>query len=122
MKLHEKAKELGVKSTDLIKFLNDSGEEVKSPNQELTDNQLQMSDIMVTMPASQTFSGKSRTVISVCFGEDNKLQLLRLKINDNGHVELLEKLEEKDLPSKTQMFAHAEYIVSKVELGNYNVD
>lgn len=127
MKAHEMAKKLGIN----MKALNDllGLNAVKSPNQELTSSQESTLESSIMFPASKTFAevpqghaGKepqsSSTII--CMGVDKPEKTtycIRVLIED-GQVSLSEIIEKKRLPSLAQAYAHIDYMLSKIEMGD----
>ena len=122
MKLHEKAKELGVKAKDLIKYLNDAGFDIRSPNQELSDNEITASNNLLSSPESKHFDNEALEItnnsLAISLDKDtNTLKLMRLGLSKDNQVVTSSVMQEKKFPSTVQMFAEAEYILAQIELG-----
>jgi hypothetical protein len=118
MKLHEKAKELGVKAKDLIAYLNDGGANIKSPNQELSAEESSQANKLVEMPSSKNHV-RGKVFTSVGVSNDNEVILFRTEVMSEGTMPNVFLLEKRKFPSRAQAFAHLEYLLSLVEMGDF---
>jgi hypothetical protein len=118
MKLHEKAKELGVKAKDLITFLNDGGATIKSPNQELTESESNQANKLIELPSSKNHV-KGKIFTSVGVSNDNEVVLFRTEVVGEGQMPKVYLLEKRKFPSRAQAFAHIEYLLSLIEMGDF---
>ena len=113
MKLHEKAKELGVKAKDLIKYLNDAGSDIRSPNQELTDIEVLDANNMISSPESKNFKQDTdEVVLTVSKDRVKGVFKVSLSLPSAGGLKVLEV----ERPSRVQAFAEAELMVARAEL------
>ncbi len=117
MKLHEKAKELGVKSVDLIKHLSDLGNEIKSPNQILSDEQLKQVESFKSSSEPINLSIKPEMAIMVT--KSHEVIVFEVVINDERQ-EVMKILEKKPFPNKHQAYAFVEYTIGMMEMGVLN--
>ena len=113
MKLHEKAKQLGIKTSELTKHLQSKGHDIKSPNQTLSEQHLIDADLSSTQ---QEVVIKD-TMFSVAVTSDNKAKLFKIAETSNG-VEVLEVVKEEAFPNKHQAFMRLNYWLQKIELGS----
>lgn len=120
MKLHEKAKELGVKAKDLIKYLNDAGSDIRSPNQELSDIEVVDADNMISMPASKAFVATT-SMLAVMLVSDKIVEIRRVQVDSDSNIVSSEILETKSFPSSAQAFAHSLYCINRIQMGVFNV-
>ena len=113
MKLHEKAKELGVKAKDLIKYLNDAGSDIKSPNQELTEIEVFDANNMISSPESKNFKQETdEVVIRINKDKTKGTYKVSLEMVSKGGL----TLTEVDRPSRVQAFHEAEIMVARAEM------
>ena len=121
MKLHEKAKELGVKTGDLLRYLQDADYEIKSPNQLLTDEQLLAANKIIDAPESSAYNAviSDKTVLAIEMGGN---QVILKRVYYKGDKVVLSDVLETSrvFPNATQMYMQVEYLLSRIELGDYN--
>lgn len=109
MKVHEKAKQLSISAKELTEFLASQGVVVKSPNQNLSEEEQEVAN---------TYEKDTDEVLP---------NALIVEIQDNNTVQfskrtegLVDLIERKAFPSKHQMHAYIEYMLSKAEMGDFN--
>ena len=88
MKVFELAKKLNVKAADLLKQLNEQGEEIKSINANLSDSQEQMITEVVTGNSAEA-RGEGQYKSNIAFVRtvgDEKYELVKAVIDENNNL------------------------------------
>lgn len=90
MKVFELAKKLNVKAADLLKQLNEQGEDVKSINANLSDSQEQMiTEVVNGVPLENKSEGQFKSNIAfVRSVGDEKYELVKAIIDENNNLSI----------------------------------
>jgi hypothetical protein len=88
MKVFELAKKLNMKAADLLKQLNEQGEDVKSINASLSESQEAMiTEVVTGSPTESRGEGKFKTNIAfVRLVGDEKYELVKAVIDENNNI------------------------------------
>ena len=127
MKLHEKAKELGVKSQELIKFLQERGHTISSFNQNLSEDEDADSNGIVSVVDAKleaefdtklTFDTVLVVPLKAGNGINDLHEVVLLKMFVNGDkFEVLNIIARKTLPNRAQASMIANQNLARINSG-----
>ena len=115
MKVFELAKKLNMKATDLLKQLNEQGEEVKSINASLSESQEEMITEVITGTTADS-RGAGQYVSNIAFVRNvggEKYELVKATIDENNNLTV--KSVEK-FASRVRAFAALDYTTGLIEI------
>ena len=112
VKISDKARELGIKTSDLIARLKDAGYDYKTPNSILSSDALQYLDIEEEMMSKPFIEDSIEQAVVV--PKDGKFILIKFFIN---HKFESQEISRTEFDSKVRAYYELNYLVSRYEQG-----
>lgn len=116
MKAFELAKKLNITTQQVTNLLK-----LKSPNQNLTQDQETFVENSIAHPESKHFSEISDDVKIKSIGINKKTHtviIFELSLTDEEEISGVQIVSKRTFPSLAQAFAHGDYLMAKLEMGD----
>jgi hypothetical protein len=112
VKISDKARELGIKTADLIARLRDAGYDYKTPNSILSSDALQYLDLEEELVSKPFIEDSIEQAVVV--PKDGKFILIKFFINHKFESQEISRIE---FDSKVRAYYELNYLVSRYEQG-----